>query len=71
MMLGHTMREGANIVQYLEHFETELEDANIPIAKWKQILVSKFSVKAEKICTHLIHSGATYQDLKRHLLANI
>ena len=65
------MREGANIVQYLEHFETEVGDTQIPLSKWKQILVSKLSVKAEKICAHLINSEATYQDLKRHLLANI
>ena len=32
-----TMREGTNIVQYFEHFETELGDANIPLEKWKQI----------------------------------
>ena len=65
------LKEGTNIVQYLEHFETELEDAQIPLAKWKQILVSKLSTKAEKVCAHLVHSEATYQDLKRHLLANI
>ena len=66
-----TMREGTNIVQYFEHFETELDDAKIPLEKWKQILVSKLSTKADKVCAHLIHSEATYQDMKRHLLANI
>ena len=65
------MREGTNIVQYLEHFELELGDAQIPLAKWKKILVGKMSVKAEKVCAHLINSEATYQDIKRHLLANI
>ena len=65
-----TMREGTTIVQYLEHFETEVGDAQIPLSKWKHILVSKLSVKAEKVCAHLINSDATYQDLKRHLLAN-
>ena len=66
-----TMREGTNIVQYFEHFETELDDAKIPLEKWKQILVSKLSTKADKVCAHLIHSEAIYQDMKRHLLANI
>ena len=66
-----TMRDGMNIVQYLDDFETEVGDAQIPLAKWKHILVSKLSVKAEKVCAHLINSEATYQDLKRHLLANI
>ena len=65
------MKEGTNIVQYFEHFEDELGDAQIPLAKWKTILVGKLSTKAEKVCAHLIHTEATYKDLKRHLLANI
>ena len=65
------MRDGMNIVQYMDHFETEVGDAHIPLPKWKHILVSKLSVKAEKICAHLINSDTTYQDLKKHLLDNI
>ena len=66
------LKEGTNIVQYLEHFEAELGDAQIPPAKWKTILVGKLSIKAEKVCAHLINDQtATYEDMKRHLLANI
>ena len=66
------MKEGINIVQYFEHLEAELEDAQIPLAKWKPILVAKLSTRAEKTCTPLIHNPeATYKDLKKHLFANI
>ena len=66
------MKEGCNIVQYLEHFESELEEAHIPPAKWKKILVGKLSTKADKVCAHLINDQtATYDDIKRYLLANI
>ena len=61
------MKEGINIVQYFEHLESELEDAQIPLAKWKTILVAKLSTRAEKTCAHLIHNTeATYRDLKKH-----
>ena len=66
------MKEGNNIVQYLDHFEAELGDAQIPPTKWKTILVGKLSTKAEKVCAHLINDPtATYEDMKQHLLANI
>ena len=66
------MRDGNNIVQYLEHFELELGDALIPPAKWKTILVGKLSPKAERVCAHLINDAtATYDDMKRYLLHNI
>ena len=66
------MKEGINIVQYFEHLESELEDAQIPLAKWKTILVAKLSTRAEKTCAHLIHNTeATYRDLKKHLLKHI
>ena len=66
------MKEGINIVQYFEHLEAELADAQIPLAKWKPILVAKLSTRAEKTCAHLIHNPeATYKDLKKHLFANI
>ena len=66
------MKEGTNIVQYFEHFEAELEDAQIPLAKWKAILVGKLSTKAEKVCAHLVNDqAAIYDDMKRHLLVNI
>ena len=66
------MRDGSNIVQYLEHFELELGDALIPPAKWKTILVGKLSPKAERVCAHLINDAtATYDDMKRYLLHNI
>ena len=66
------MRDGNNIVQYLEHFELELGDANIPPVKWKTILVGKLSPKAERVCAHLVNDPtATYDDMKRYLLHNI
>ena len=66
------MRDGSNIVQYLEHFELELGDAQIPPAKWKTILVGKLSPKAERVCAHLVNDAtATYDDMKRYLLHNI
>ena len=66
------MRDGGNIVQYLEHFEMELGDALIPPAKWKTILVRKLSPKAERVCAHLINDvAATYDDMKHYLLHNI
>ena len=66
------MKDGNNIVQYLDHFEAELGDAQIPPTKWKTILVGKLSTKAEKVCAHLINDPtATYEDMKRHLLSNI
>ena len=66
------MRDGNNIVQYFEHFELELGDAQIPPAKWKTILVGKLSPKAERVCAHLVNDPtATYDDMKRYLLHNI
>ena len=66
------MRDGINICQYLDHFEIELKDAKVPHNKWKSILISKLSSKAEKACAHLIHdSEATYNSLKKHLLKHI
>ena len=66
------MRDGSNIVQYLEHFELELGDAQIPPAKWKTILVGKLSPKAERVCAHLVNDAtSTYDDMKRYLLHNI
>ena len=66
------MREGINICQYFEHFESELRDAKIPKNSWNRILVSKLSLKAEKKCAHLIHNhDATYKILKNHLMKHI
>ena len=66
------MKDTANIVQYLQHFESELQEAEISTAKWKKILVGKLSPKADKVCAHLINDQtATYDDIKRYLLANI
>ena len=66
------MKDTANIVQYLQHFESELQEAEIPSSKWKKILIGKLSPKADKICAHLVNDQlATYDDLKRYLLANL
>ena len=66
------MKNTANIVQYLQHFESELQEAEIPPGKWKKILIGKLSPKADKICAHLVNDQlATYDDLKRYMLANI
>ena len=66
------MKDTANIVQYLQHFESELQEAEIPPTKWKKILIGKLSTKADKVCAHLINDQtATYDDIKRYLLANI
>ena len=66
------MRDGINICQYFDHLETELKEAKIPNNKWKAILISKLSTKAEKASAHLIHSSdTTYTSLKKHLLKHI
>ena len=47
-------------------------EANVPLNKWKGILVSKLSVKTEKTCAHLAHnSDTTYADIKKHLLRHV
>ena len=66
------MKDGVNICQYFDHLETELTDSNIPLSKWKAILVAKLSTKTEKTCAHLVHNNeATYADLKKHLLRHV
>ena len=66
------MRDDSNICKYIEHFEFELTEANIPIEKWKKILVSKLSHKIEKKCSHLTHDyNTTYGNLKHFLLKHV
>ena len=66
------MTEGVDICQYLDHFEAEMIEANIPLNKWKGILISKLSVKTEKTCAHLAHnSESTYAEIKKHLLRHV
>ena len=66
------MRDGSNVCQYFDHFETELKEANIPLNKWKSILVGKLSPNAEKASAHLLHNpDATYAILKKHLLKHV
>ena len=66
------MRDDVNICKFIEHFESELLDAEVPLKKRKKILASKLSHKAEKKCAHLIYDAdTTYGNLKYFLLRNI
>ena len=62
------LKDNINICLYFDHFEAELTEASVPKAKWKKILISKLSPKAEKKCAHLIANRATtYSALRDHL----